>query len=329
MENPLSSHSHIPNFDMEDDAFSFTPTSRNPSTIPINVDDDDDGDGDGDLRSITASLLKSAPKPTEASNFIDLSEETLDFYDGDDELRILRFKPSNTPFGKRRKKTFSDFSVTESGQSSNSKSVPDFVCEICVDHKSGIELFRIENCSHGYCTDCMVKYVVSKLQENITSIRCPVPDCIGLLEPEYCRPILPREVFDRWGTAMCEAVILGSEKFYCPYKDCSAMLIDDGSEVVRQSECPNCWRMFCAHCKVPWHEGIDCEEFVRLNKEDIMLMNLAKEKQWPRCPNCRFFVEKSVGCMFMMCRCRTAFCYNCGDLMSNNHAHNCRRSNRS
>ncbi|XP_068342552.1 E3 ubiquitin-protein ligase dbl4-like [Pyrus communis] len=237
MENPLSSHSHsrINFIDIEDDTFRFTPTSRNPSINPINVDDED-----RDLRSITASLLKSVPTPAEADNFIDLSEETLDFYDGDDELRILRFKPSKTPFGKRGKGLFSDFSVTESGQSSNSKNDPDFLCEICVEPKSGIESFRIENCSHGYCTECMVKYVASKLQENITSIRCPVPDCIGLLEPEYCRPILPPEVFDQWGTALCEAVILGSEKFYCPYKDCSAMLIDDGKEVVRQSACPNC-----------------------------------------------------------------------------------------
>ncbi|KAM1047387.1 hypothetical protein ACFX13_027339 [Malus domestica] len=125
----------------------------------------------------------------------------------------------------------------------------------------------------------MVKYVVSKLQDNITSIRCPVPNCIGLLEPEYCRPILPPEVFYRRGSALCEAVILGSEKFYCPYKDCSAMLIDDGTEVVRQSVCPNCWRMFCAQCKVPWHEGIKCEEFLKLNKDEREKEDIVKRDQ--------------------------------------------------
>ncbi|KAM2313855.1 hypothetical protein ACFX1S_026954 [Malus domestica] len=203
------------------------------------------------------------------------------------------------------------------------------VCTICVEHKEAHDRFDLKNCSHAYCTDCIVNYVASKLQDNITSIRCPVPNCIGLLEPEYCRPILPPEVFYRWGSALCEAVILGSEKFYCPYKDCSAILIDDGTEVVRQSVCPNCWRMFCAQSKAPWHEGIKCEEFLKLNKderekEDIMLMDLAQKQQWRRCPKCRFYVEKSVGCMFMkMYGCRTAFCYRCGDVLMDNHNHYC------
>ncbi|XP_062021356.1 E3 ubiquitin-protein ligase RSL1-like [Rosa rugosa] len=118
---------------------------------------------------------------------------------------------------------------------------------------------------------------------------------------------------------MCEAMILGSQKFYCPFKDCSAMLIDDGAEVVRDSECPNCNRMFCAQCKVPWHAGIECAEFKKLKNdekgnEDIMLRNLAQKNQWRRCPKCRFYVEKLIGCDTMRCRCGTYFCYICGKL---------------
>ncbi|PRQ47105.1 putative IBR domain, E3 ubiquitin ligase RBR family [Rosa chinensis] len=111
---------------------------------------------------------------------------------------------------------------------------------------------------------------------------------------------------------MCEAVILGSQKFYCPFKDCSAMLIDDGAEVVRDSECPNCNRMFCAQCKVPWHAGIECAEFKKLKNdekgnEDIMLRNLAQKNQWRRCPKSRFYVEKLIGCDTMRCRCAQKF----------------------
>jgi hypothetical protein len=47
----------------------------------------------------------------------------------------------------------------------------------------------------------MAKYVASKLQDNVYTIRCRVPECVGgLLELEHCRCILPQEVFDRWGT---------------------------------------------------------------------------------------------------------------------------------
>ncbi|KAL6224322.1 hypothetical protein ACLB2K_003177 [Fragaria x ananassa] len=284
---------------MEDDVLCFTPKR---SSNNFNVVDED-----RNLKSIKESIKASILKSP--GNFIDLSDETMNY--DDEELEVLRVRPRNITFGKRRNKLkpFSGHSVTEYGESSNSNSKKDssFLCEICAEPKPRNESFGIKGCSHSYCTECMIKYVASKLQENITNIKCPVPDCKGLLEPEYCRPILPPEVFERWGSALCEAVILGSEKFYCPFKDCSGMLIDDGKEVITQSACPNCWRMFCAQCKVPWHAGIDCFEFQKLNKdergkEDIMLRKLAQKKGWKRCPKCRFYVEKSEGCLFMRCR---------------------------
>ena len=90
------------------------------------------------------------------------------------------------------------------------------------------------------------------------------------------------------------------------------LLIDDGEEVVKESECPNCRRLFCAQCKVPWHAGIECGEFQSLHKnerdrEDIMLMKLAKEMKWPRCPKCRFVVERTEGCKSMRCRLELSF----------------------
>ncbi|KAJ4968988.1 hypothetical protein NE237_015689 [Protea cynaroides] len=252
---------------------------------------------------------------------IDLSEE--------DELEEI--KP-NVVFG-FRKTTFFSRSVTEIGQSSLSNlsstetgesscsNNPTFVCEICVEPKSQSELFNIKGCTHSYCSECMVRYVVSKIQENITTIRCPESNCEGVLEPEFCRSILPPEVFDRWGSALCESLFLGSPKLYCPYKNCSALLLDDGG-VIKESECPSCHRLFCAQCKVPWHSGINCQEFQKLNEnertgEDIMLMELAKHKKWQRCPKCKVMVERSQGCLYMMCRCGFAFCYNCGFQISN------------
>ncbi|CAL2274440.1 unnamed protein product [Prunus armeniaca] len=233
--------------------------------------------------------------------------------------------PSKKGYGNPRSRTPykppMDLSITEVGESFNSentKSQQPFVCEICVEPKAAAsEWFGIKNCSHAYCRDCMVSYVASKLEVNITSIRCPDPDCTsGLLDPEHCRSILPREVFERWGVALCEAVVPASQKFYCPYKDCSAMLIidDDGKKgmIVRQSDCPHCRKLFCAQCKVPWHVGFECAKFQKLNKvereRENMLRNLAKKEQWRRCPNCRFYVERSWGCNIIQCsdvKCRS------------------------
>ncbi|KAL5783592.1 hypothetical protein ACOSP7_008621 [Xanthoceras sorbifolium] len=311
METPKVNTIEI--FDLEDDEFYFTPILPKGITKETAISVEQYRE-DRDLQiAVAASLMYN------------------DGGDDDDDLRLLTVKPEDTPFG-RKTKPFSNPSMTESGQSSNSKKGPSFVCDICVEPKNSGESFNIKGCSHAYCAGCMAKYVASKLQENITSISCPVADCRGLLEPEYCRNILPREVFDRWGNALCEAVILGAQKFYCPFKDCSALLIDEGGETITQSECPYCNRLFCVQCKVAWHAGIGCAEFQKLNKdererEDIMLMKLAQNKKWKRCPNCGFYVEKQDGCMYMKCRCGNAFCYNCGALSTTTSSHLCSKCN--
>ncbi|KAF8388678.1 hypothetical protein HHK36_025358 [Tetracentron sinense] len=191
-------------------------------------------------------------------------------------------------------------------------------CEICLEGKPTEDMFRNTiTCSHSFCVDCISKYVAAKIQENINMVKCPDFHCKGLLEPDRCRSILPEEVFDRWDKALCESLILASQRFYCPFKDCSAILVDEGGELVTASECPYCRRLFCAQCNVSWHAGIGCDEFQRLHEddrkiEDLMVIELAKEKKWMRCPKCEFYVEKRDGCVHISCRCGFQFCYGCG-----------------
>ncbi|KAK8584910.1 hypothetical protein V6N13_138853 [Hibiscus sabdariffa] len=186
------------------------------------------------------------------------------------------------------------------GESSNSHTNNGSLCTICMDFKPVEEMFRSHTCSHLFCKDCIAKYIAAKIQENMAMVKCPDVNCQAALEPHFCRSIVPVEVFDRWESALCESMILGLQKFYCPFKDCSALLLDDGSsDVVKKSECPNCYRLFCAQCKVPWHAGISCSEFKKLSKdeksiEDIMVMDLAKKKKWRRCPNCANFSFATV-----------------------------------
>ncbi|XP_077240898.1 E3 ubiquitin-protein ligase RSL1-like [Tasmannia lanceolata] len=201
------------------------------------------------------------------------------------------------------------FVTAEIGESSGS------LCQICIETKPHEEMFRNENCSHVFCSDCISKHIAAKIQQNITMVECPYLGCQGLLEPEFCRAIIPVEVFERWENGVFESMVF--ERFYCPFKDCSAIMVDDGGVVVTQSECPECHRLFCAQCKVAWHSGVECEEFQSLNRDergrdDLIVMELAKSSKWKRCPRCRFYVEKNEGCQHITCRCGLQFCYGCG-----------------
>jgi E3 ubiquitin-protein ligase RNF144 len=65
--------------------------------------------------------------------------------------------------------------------------------------------------------------------------------------------------------------------------------------------------MFCAQCKVPWHDGVTCTEFQRLGKdergrEDLLLRKVAQKSKWQRCPKCKIYVERIEGCVHIICR---------------------------
>ncbi|KAM7256386.1 hypothetical protein ACFE04_012127 [Oxalis oulophora] len=185
--------------------------------------------------------------------FIDL---TGDDDDDEEDDYVLDVKPEIN-------KPFSNDSVTESGHSSyynmdNNTVHMLFTCQLCDKAKSVTQTFNIKGCFHSYCTVCVSDYVAAKLEENVTDIRCPGTECVGLLDPEHCRHIMSLKLFNRWGSALCDGVFFGFNKVYCPFKDCAAMIIDEGGNVIKESECPYCRRLFCAQCKVPWHAGVQC-----------------------------------------------------------------------
>lgn len=124
-----------------------------------------------------------------------------------------------------------------------------------------------------------------------------------------CRSIISADLINRWEAGLTESTIPISQKFYCPYKNCSAILQNDNGEeeVIRESKCPECQRLFFAQCKVPWHPGFECTEFQEFNENerdeaDLNMRKLAKKKKWPNCPNCNYVVEKTGGCIHMTCK---------------------------
>ncbi|KAF5735111.1 zinc finger family protein [Tripterygium wilfordii] len=190
-------------------------------------------------------------------------------------------------------------------------------CNICIERKESGEIFTIDGCDHSFCSDCVGKHVQAKIEESLNVV-CPELGCKNILQLEACRPVISKEAIDLWETALCEDLISETQKFYCPFKDCSAMLLIENveGEVIRESECPFCHRLFCAQCNAGWHPGVECEEYQKLNedergREDLMVRELANKKKWSRCPKCRFYVERTAGCPHITCRCKYQFCYGC------------------
>jgi E3 ubiquitin-protein ligase RNF144 len=185
-------------------------------------------------------------------------------------------------------------------------------CKICLDHVPPSHLHHASRgCAHAFCTVCLSDYISAKTQGGrISDIKCPGDgeDCCNVLDPELSQGVISGEAFEALCAALCRSMVEGAGNFcYCPFNDCSEILVDDRGGDVPESECPACRRLFCARCRVPWHAGISCAEYGQLapgdkGKEDLVVLEMAKGEKWKRCPNCKFLVDKRDGCVHMTCR---------------------------
>ncbi|KAI7735472.1 hypothetical protein M8C21_017830 [Ambrosia artemisiifolia] len=199
-------------------------------------------------------------------------------------------------------------------------------CQICLEKQESWQMFMNSSCSHSFCYDCTAKHATTQIQARHKTVACPGINCNSTLDGNTLRLIIPRETLIKWDEFLCESMIPESHKLYCPFTDCSVLLINDGTNnSVTKIKCPVCRQSFCKACRVPWHSKLSCKKFGKLKvKDDEMAVALAKKKNWKRCPNCSFFVEKTEGCVHITCRCKYEFCYTCGAKWSHGH-YECKR----
>ncbi|XVF54499.1 hypothetical protein PTKIN_Ptkin05aG0185100 [Pterospermum kingtungense] len=183
-----------------------------------------------------------------------------------------------------------------------------FTCRICIERVRVDD--KIKKCKHGFCSNCMAKYIEAKVVEfNVANIKCPAVGCNLLLDPLSCRPFISKHIFNKWCDLLCNATVLHdySNKFvYCPYRDCSALILNEcgGGDEQERCTCPYCKKKFCVRCKSPWHAGYWCREMKKFkDRNDILVGRLIEKEKWTRCPKCGNAVERRGGCPTIHCRC--------------------------
>lgn len=179
-----------------------------------------------------------------------------------------------------------------------------FTCEICIEPTLSVKKFKNnDECFHSFCVDCFAKYIEVKVEDNVASIKCPALDCNHLLDPLICQTIISVELFNKWCDLLCDSSLLVLDRCYCPYQNCSALVINECGGTVKKSTCPNCKKLFCYTCQVPWHAGYWCTESQqRRDANDVNFGVLLEKFQWNRCPMCGQAVELIDGCQNVKCR---------------------------
>ncbi|KAI8015180.1 putative E3 ubiquitin-protein ligase rbrA [Camellia lanceoleosa] len=215
--------------------------------------------------------------------------------------------------------------VNRSSESSSAKNMHE-TCVICLEDVDVGQMFAVAGCLHRYCFSCMKQHVEVKLLHGMLP-KCPHEGCNSELKIESCRKFLTRKLIEIMNQRIKEASIPATEKIYCPYPKCSALM--SKSEVLEYSKltllgvqqsgvrkCTKCQGLFCINCKVPWHAKKSCLDYKRENPfppvEDAKLKTLADRNLWRQCVKCNHMIELAAGCYHMTCRCGFEFCYTCG-----------------
>ncbi len=170
-------------------------------------------------------------------------------------------------------------------------------CTSCMEDHAHEELVKV--CEHGYRNECLQNAFKAALQSRAPFKCCkkalPIQECLGLEDAfvmEYEELLLelstPNPMF-------CSSVQCG--KFLPP-----RVIVGD------VATCEKCSTQTCRHCRKQTHPGTFCAE----DKETEAVKKLAKKRGWKTCPGCNHLIERSQGCLHMICsRCQTAFCYRC------------------
>ncbi|KAI9057163.1 hypothetical protein FKP32DRAFT_1661796 [Trametes sanguinea] len=172
-------------------------------------------------------------------------------------------------------------------------------CVICRDDIDGPVVHA--PCGDTYDVDCLVSlYRAATVDESLFPPSC----CRQAFDFQEVRPYMHSQLVKLVDKKTIE---FGTKnRVYCHRPTCSAFL-GAATAAVTRLLCTTCWHYTCGHCKGAEHNAsVRCT-----SAEDAIVVALAEQEGWKRCPGCGHLVELSVGCYHMTCRCRHQFCYLC------------------
>ncbi|KAI9898791.1 hypothetical protein N3K66_007151 [Trichothecium roseum] len=158
-------------------------------------------------------------------------------------------------------------------------------------------------CQHAYCRDCLTDFFSRSLQDETifppSCCKAPIP----IAQHQHLLPATAPSLH-----RAREAEVSSAERLYCSHPRCSAFI--PASRIAGDvGTCPSpaCRRRTCKLCRRPEHADA-CAEDV----DGRALLDMGRREGWQRCGACGRMVEKTEGCVHMVCLCGYGFCYRCG-----------------
>eukprot|EP00877_Chromochloris_zofingiensis_P007423 jgi/Chrzof1/2934/Cz12g05010.t1 len=225
---------------------------------------------------------------------------------------------------------------------------PSVHCGICLQDIPRPEAHVIGGCRHKFCKPCLLAHLKHALKLKQLPAMCPHPTCRKQMPIKDCSTLMkttPTLLQQLIEITKEKSAIASGTHIYCPNTNCSQLVelpkpprpkraaVTKAAAASRtplspyqarlkerqekMATCQSCMKPCCIGCKAPWHAGLTCAEYQKLpvqhkTPEDMAVFQLSENMQWKRCPNCKFMIERIMGCNYMVCKCGCGFCYNCG-----------------
>ncbi|XP_060078789.1 E3 ubiquitin-protein ligase RNF14-like [Ylistrum balloti] len=211
----------------------------------------------------------------------------------------------------------------------------DHECCVCFMEFPGADFYRMKQCGHHICRECMQTLCQIHVKEGtVTELVCPESECKTDIPPGVIREVVGEEQFCRYERlTLQKALDTMGDIVWCPR--CQGVVVQESDKTLHLGYCIYCQFSFCTLCKKLWHQGERCvgvedavkalEDKLSIKKDDaeeikrkierlkeeassnVYLTNKAKT-----CPSCHANIQKISGCNKVMCRCGCALCYVCG-----------------
>ncbi|KAH0851111.1 LOW QUALITY PROTEIN: hypothetical protein HID58_094991 [Brassica napus] len=164
-------------------------------------------------------------------------------------------------------------------------------CLICFNDIDPERMFSIGKCTHRFAFS---QHVEVKLLHGMIP-NCPHDKCNSEMVIDA---LLTPKLGEMWKQRIKENAIPVTERVYCPYLRCSALMsktkISESAKSLQSAypasgvrRCVECRGLFCVDCKVPWHGKLSCTEYKKLHPnppaDDVKLKSLANNKMWRQC----------------------------------------------
>lgn len=189
-------------------------------------------------------------------------------------------------------------------------------CKICFEDVGIANMHAVEGCAHRFCLACMKKHMEVMLLLGIAP-GCPQLGCTTKVTMEGSEGLLSPRFLGLMAQRVREEQIHPSQRIYCPYPKCSALMslselqgscssdYTASGDAATLRKCLHCGGSLCVSCKVAWHEKMSCHKYKRRypygGPEGKRLQKLVKRRMWQQCERCNHLIELAWGCERITC----------------------------